>query len=42
MTRFTEAFAEWPKAVAKVTDELDVLLAFLDYPAEHSRPPPHD
>jgi transposase-like protein len=35
VTRFAEAFAEWPKAVAKVTDELDVLLAFLDYPAEH-------
>ena len=35
VTRFGEAFAEWPKAVAKVTDELDVLLAFLDYPAEH-------
>ena len=35
VTRFSEAFAEWPKATAKVTDELDVLLAFLDYPAEH-------
>ncbi len=35
VTRFGEAFAEWPKAVTKVTDELDVLLAFLDYPAEH-------
>jgi transposase-like protein len=35
VTRFSEAFAEWPKATAKVTEELDVLLAFLDYPAEH-------
>jgi len=35
VTRFAEAFAEWPRAVAKVTDELDVLLAFLDFPAEH-------
>lgn len=35
VARFGEAFAEWPRATAKVTDELDVLLAFLDYPAEH-------
>jgi len=27
--------AKWPKAVAKITDELDVLLEFYDYPAEH-------
>ena len=27
--------AKWPKAVAKVVDDLDVLLAFFDYPAEH-------
>ena len=27
--------AKWPKAVAKVTDDLDVLLAFYDFPAEH-------
>jgi transposase-like protein len=27
--------AKWPKAVAKVTEDLDVLLAFYDYPAEH-------
>ena len=27
--------AKWPKATAKVTDELDVLLEFYDYPAEH-------
>ena len=27
--------AKWPKAVARITDDLDVLLAFYDYPAEH-------
>ena len=27
--------AKWPKAVAKITDDLDVLLAFYNYPAEH-------
>jgi len=27
--------AKWPKAAAKVTDDLDVLLRFYDYPAEH-------
>lgn len=27
--------AKWPKAVAKVVDDLDVLLAFFDFPAEH-------
>ena len=32
---FATRFAAWPKAVARVTDELDTLLAFLDYPAEH-------
>jgi putative transposase len=26
---------KWPKAVAKITDDLDVLLEFYDYPAEH-------
>src|SRR5699024_6082101 len=26
---------KWPKAAAKVTDDLDVLLEFYDYPAEH-------
>ena len=26
---------KWPKAVAKILDDLDVLLAFYDYPAEH-------
>ncbi len=27
--------AKWPKAVAKITDDLDVLLEFYHYPAEH-------
>lgn len=27
--------AKWPKAVATITEHLDVLLAFYDYPAEH-------
>jgi transposase-like protein len=27
--------AKYPKAAAKITDDLDVLLAFYDYPAEH-------
>jgi putative transposase len=27
--------AKWPKAVAKITDNLDVLLEFYNYPAEH-------
>jgi putative transposase len=26
---------KWPKATAKITEDLDVLLAFYDYPAEH-------
>jgi putative transposase len=26
---------KWPKAVAKITEHVDVLLAFYDYPAEH-------
>ena len=26
---------KWPKATAKITDDLDVLLEFYDYPAEH-------
>lgn len=38
--RAVKAFAadygvKWPKAVAKITDDLDVLLEFYDYPAEH-------
>ena len=33
---FAEAYgAKWPKAAAKITDDLDVLLAFYDFPAEH-------
>ena len=27
--------AKWPKAVAKIVDDLDPLLAFYDFPAEH-------
>jgi putative transposase len=27
--------AKWPKAVPKITEHVDVLLAFYDYPAEH-------
>jgi transposase-like protein len=27
--------AKWPKAVAKIVDDLDVLLTFFDFPAEH-------
>ena len=39
-TKAAQAFAadyglKWPKAAAKITDDLDVLLAFYDYPAEH-------
>jgi transposase-like protein len=39
-TRAAKAFADtygakFPKAVAKIVDDLDVLLAFYDYPAEH-------
>ncbi len=30
-----ELGTKWPKAAAKITDDLDVLLAFYDYPAEH-------
>ncbi len=26
---------KWPKAASKITDDLEVLLAFYDYPAEH-------
>ena len=33
---FTREFGtKWPKAAEKITKELDVLLAFYDYPAEH-------
>lgn len=39
-TRAVDAFArefaaKWPKAVAKVVDDLEPLLAFYDFPAEH-------
>jgi putative transposase len=27
--------ARWPKAAAKITDDLDVLVEFYDYPADH-------
>ena len=34
--RFADAYgAKFPKAVAKVTDDLDELLAFYEFPAEH-------
>ena len=33
---FADAFGQkWPKAVARVTDKVDELLAFFDFPAEH-------
>jgi putative transposase len=32
---FADAFSEFPKATSKITNELDVLLAFYDYPMEH-------
>jgi putative transposase len=32
---FADAFAGFPKAVAKITGQLDVLLAFYDFPVEH-------
>lgn len=32
---FAETFKDHPKAVGKITSELDTLLAFYDYPAEH-------
>lgn len=35
---FADEFgAKWPKAVAKIADEKDILLTFYDYPAEHWR-----
>ncbi|MDQ0701009.1 transposase-like protein [Streptomyces sp. W4I9-2] len=27
--------SKWPKAVKKITDDVDALLAFYDFPAEH-------
>ena len=36
MRAFEAAYgAKFPKAVAKLTDDLDELLAFYDYPVEH-------
>ena len=32
---FADAFRDFPKATKKIMDELDVLLAFYDFPAEH-------
>ena len=32
---FARDFAKWPKAVAKVVDDAEALLAFFDFPAEH-------
>jgi transposase-like protein len=33
---FADEFgANWPKALAKITDKIDALLAFCDFPAEH-------
>ena len=33
--RFSEQFVQWPKATAKVADDLERLPAFYDFPAEH-------
>ena len=36
VNRFKAAYgAKFPKAVAKITDDVEELLAFYDYPAEH-------
>ena len=36
VTKFEADYgAKFPKAVAKITEDLDLLLAFYDYPAEH-------
>ncbi|CAN5546303.1 IS256 family transposase [soil metagenome] len=36
VTQFADEFGtKWPKAVAKVVDDQDALLAFFDFPAEH-------
>jgi len=33
---FADAYsAKWPKAAAKITEDLDVLLEFYDFPAQH-------
>jgi putative transposase len=34
---FARDFAAYPKAVAKIPDDLDVLLAFFDFPVEHHK-----
>lgn len=34
---FAAEFAKYPKATAKITNDLDVLLAFFDFPAEHHK-----
>ena len=34
VARYRDQFAAWPKSVAKL-DDLDALLAFYDFPAEH-------
>ena len=35
MRIFADTFAEFPKATAKITGDLDVLLAFFDFPFDH-------
>ncbi len=32
---FSERFAQWPKATAKVADDLEQLLTYYDFPSEH-------
>ena len=39
---FAEAFADYPKATRKVTDDLEALLTFYDFPREHMGAPTHD
>lgn len=34
---FADELSDHPKAVAKITDHLDMLLTFLDFPAEHHK-----
>ena len=35
--KFARDFASYPKAVAKILDDLDVLLTFFDFPVEHHK-----
>jgi putative transposase len=35
LDRFARDFAKWPKAVAKLTNDREAVLAFYDFPAEH-------